>query len=387
MKRTLSMILLMVLAFATTLSMVRVTNAVTIVTVGFDPLKVPGRVGKNIAFDITISGIDSSVLDLWAWELKLNWTDTDFNYVSAVEGPFLEQSGSTFWVSPIKGGTGGNETLTLSCTRTGAGSGSLGSGVLATVTLFVVGGTTGSKFDLYGIKLRNSMLNPIQPPEANIIDQTGEFALARSYDIEPTFGEVDIYDLATVGVNYGTNVNKPKKSATAWTGTWSNPEFLGASDDLRASSGTQNAAETLKNFAFNITGWTGVTTVEVGLERKIDSGTRSIQIQVSTDNGATWKTQSYTDNVADLADTMIWIPVTNATTWTAALVSSIAIRMTLLGTGTVAVRVDYLVVRVTPTPTYGGIEAFNPDADVTGDRQINIDDLVLVATKYGTYEL
>jgi hypothetical protein len=389
MKRILSLILLLVLAFATTFSMVKVTDATSIITVSIDPSVVPGKVGKNFTFDIKVDGITSSVLDLFAFELKLNWTDLDFNYVSAVEGSFLQSSGSTFWNPPIRTVSLGKEVLTLSCTRTGGGSGSLGSGVLASVTLYAVGGTTGSLFDLWSVKLRNSALDPIEPPkyDVNVVVQDGTFSRPRSYDLEPTYGVVDIYDLSAVAVNYQTNVIRITKIPTQWAvGTWTTPGFVGASDNNKASSTVQNAQQAWTNFAFNTTSWTAVKSVEIGMERMVSSGSRNLLIEMSNSNGASWSGTTFTHTVADTWDTMVWVNVTTAYSWTKADVNSIAVRLTVQGTGT-AISVDYLAIRVTPSPVLTPPEVFNPEADVNNDLTVDIDDLVLVAINYGTYEL
>jgi hypothetical protein len=392
MKRILSLILLTVLAFATTFSMVKITDATTIITVGIDPLVVPGKVGRNFTFDITINGVSSSVLDLWAWELKLNWTDIDFNYVSAVEGSFLKSSGSTFWVVPIRSTSLGKEILTLSCSRTGSGSGSLGSGILASVTLYVVGGTTGSILDLWSIKLRNSILDPIEPPsyDVNVIAQDGTFARPRVYDLEPNYGEVDIYDLSAVAVNFATNVIRVTKIATTWapaTGTgWVNPELVGSSDDFRAQGITANYAHKWMSFRFNTTSWVGVSKVEVGMERVIDSSWRNLIINMSRDNGATWSATTFTQNVSDGFDTMVWTDVTTAFAWAKADINNIAVSLKLPAAGS-TIRVDYLAIRVTPSPVLGPPEAFEPEADVNNDLTVDIDDLILVAINYGEYEL
>jgi len=373
--------------------MIRVSEAVTTITVSIDPPVVPGRVGKNVSFDVSISGIDESVLDLYAWEFKLRWTDTEFNFVDAQEGPFLEQGGQTSFVVPKPVVAGVNETVTVGCSLTGYIPGVRGSGVLATVTLYVVGGTTGSFFDLLDIELRNSALEPIEPPDydVDLVDVDAEFARARSYDIEHNFGVVDIYDLGAVTINYGRNVIRPTSIATTWAvaagGGWSNPEAAGASDNILASESTLNDAEKWMSFRFNTTEWTGVSKVELGLERRVDSGSGTILIAISTDNGNTWSPTTFPDTVNQYADALVWIDVTTAYTpgtWTKTMVENIAVRLTRTAG---ILRLDYLVFRVTPTPALGGNEAFDPDADVNYDRTIDIDDLVILATNYGEYEL
>ena len=387
--RLVAVMLLLIFGF----SMIRVSEAVTTITVSIDPPVVPGRVGKNVSFDVSISGIDESVLDLYAWEFKLRWTDTEFNFVDAQEGPFLEQGGQTSFVVPKPVVAGVNETVTVGCSLTGYIPGVRGSGVLATVTLYVVGGTTGSFFDLLDIELRNSALEPIEPPDydVDLVDVDAEFARARSYDIEHNFGVVDIYDLGAVTINYGRNVIRPTSIATTWAvaagGGWSNPEAAGASDNILASESTLNDAEKWMSFRFNTTEWTGVSKVELGLERRVDSGSGTILIAISTDNGNTWSPTTFPDTVNQYADALVWIDVTTAYTpgtWTKTMVENIAVRLTRTAG---ILRLDYLVFRVTPTPALGGNEAFDPDADVNYDRTIDIDDLVILATNYGEYEL
>jgi len=386
--RLVAVMLLLIFGF----SMIRVSEAVTTITVSIDPPVVPGRAGKNISFDISISGIDESVLDLYAWELKLNWTDVDFNFVGVEEGPFLRQGGSTVFVRSGPTAAGGKETLTLGCSLSGYIPGVIGSGVLATITaLYVVGGTTGSLFDLFAVELRNSALDPIKPPKYDvaIVVEDSTFARARSYDIEPTFGVVDIYDLGVVASSYDRNVIRPTTIPTTWAtalgGGWSNPEAALASDNLLASEATTGDAEKWMSFRFNTTVWAGVSKVELGLERRVDSGTGTVGIAISTDNGATWSVTTFTNSISKNVDTMVWIDVTSAYgTWTNTMVENIAVRLTRTA-GTI--RLDYVAFRVTPTPILGGDEAFDPDADINFDRTVDIDDLVLLATNYGEYEL
>jgi hypothetical protein len=255
----------------------------------------------------------------------------------------------------------------------------------------VVGGTTGSLLDLGYVKLRNSILDPIEPPsyDVNVIVQDGTFARPRSYDLEPNYGEVDIYDLSAVGVNFGTNVIRVTKIATQWAQIgavgWQNPEFVGAPDDQRALAGGAGAMYKWMYFGFNTTSWTGVSKVEVGLERMIDTGTRTIVINMSNDNGATWSATTYNHVVADQFDTMVWVDVTTAFGWTKADVNNIAVSLKGLLTGNV--RVDYLAIRVTPSPVLAPPEVFEPEADVNNDLTVDIDDLIMVAINYGEYEL
>jgi len=407
--RLVSLVILLIIC----LSMIRVSEATKTITVNVDPAKVPGRVGKNIQFDIYITGIEESVYDLWTWGLKLTWADIEFNLVSVEEGDFLKQtlSGETQFIS-LKSSSEGFETLSLASTvkwdpELGMPRGVLGEGVLVSISLYVIAGTTGSRFEISDIELRNSgpsATNQIWPPfippgleaplyDVIVLDEAGEFIRAQKpEDIEPAYGVIDAYDLGVVAANYNLNVVRSKKISTDWdphpTTSWDKPEYLGASDELRASTNTDGASTTWKYFMFNTTGWTGVHKVEVGLETYIDSGTCNIVIALSNDNGTSFSATTFTHTVASVKyDVFTWIDVTGAYSWTVADIRSIAVNMTFQPVAGANIKIDYLVVAVTPLDLLSLPDAFDPDADVNNDRVVNIDDLGLVAVNYGSYSL
>jgi len=394
--------------------MIRVSEATSIITVNVDPAKVPGRVGKNINFGIYISGIDETVYDLWAWDLKLSWVDIEFNLVSVEEGDFLKDtlSGETQFVTQLSSDDG-VEILSLASTvkwdpQYGMPRGVLGEGVLVTISFYVIAGTTGSRFEISDIELRNSGpvdTNQIWPPytppglesplyDVIVLDEAGEFTLApRPEDIEPTYGVIDVYDLSVVAANYNRNVTRSKKIPTSWTPhpttSWENPQYLGASDELRAATRTEGASTTWSHFMFNTTGWTGVDKVEVGLETWIDAGTDNITLALSNDNGTSFSATTFTHTVDNKKyDVIKWIDVTGAYSWTPNMIGSIAVNLTYRAVSSPSfIRIDYLVVAVTPQPVLLPPYAFDPDADVNNDRVVDIDDLVLVAVNYGSYPL
>lgn len=412
--RLVSLVILLIIC----LSMIRVSEATKTITVNVDPAKIPGRVGKNIQFDIYISGIEESVYDLYMWDLKLTWKDIEFNLVSIEEGDFLKQSlsGETSFASQLPPASGGFETLSLASTITWTQElyeknieprGVLGEGILVSISFYVIAGTTGSRFEISDIQLRNSgpsATNQIWPPfippgleaplyDVIVLDEAGEFIRAQKpEDIEPTYGVIDAYDLGVVAANYNLNVVRSKKISTDWvphpTTSWDNPQNLGASDDLRASTASNGASTTWSNFMFNTTGWNGVQKVEVGLETYIDTGTCNIVIALSNDNGTSFSETTFTHTVASVKyDEFTWIDVTGAYGWTVADIRSIAVNMTYQAVAGYNIQIDYLVVAVTPLDLLDPPDAFDPDADVNNDRVVNIDDLGLVAVNYGSYSL
>lgn len=393
---------------------VRISGSTTTITVKADPAKVPGRIGKNIEFDIYISEIDEeSVYDLWAWGLRVSWTDIQFNLISVEEGPFLKQSRSgetTFYQSLDS--SEGVETLTLASTikwspELGDPRGVLGEGVLVTLGFYVIAGVTGSRFEISDIELTNSApsgRNRIWPPyippglenplyDVIVLDEAGEFIRApKAEDIEPTYGVIDAFDLGVVAANYNLNVTRPRKISTSWTegagANWMAPQYLGASDDLKAVSMTDGASTTWTNFLFNTTGWTDVQKVEVGMETWVDAGADNVVIALSNDNGTSFSATTFSHTVDNVkVDEFEWIDVTSAYTWTVADIESIAVNLTYQSVGGQWVRIDYLLVAVTPLPFRAPPSVFDPDADVNYDRVVNIDDLALVGTKYGTYQI
>jgi len=399
-------------------SIIRTGESTSTITVAANPVKIPGRIGKTIQFDIYISGIDESLYDLWAWELKVRWVDSQFNLVSVEEGPFLKQtcSGETSFIQIGPTTSGGRETLKLaevvSWNVQKCGDlkrGALGEGVLATLTFYVIAGVTGSPFEILDITLRNSatpydqIWPPYTPPgleepvyDVILLDEAGEFVLApKAEDIEPTYGVIDVYDLGAVAANYDRNVTRPRKIPTSWiqgaTASWSQPQNYGASDDLRTFCHTDGASTTWKDFMFNITDWTGIQKVEVGLESYIDYNAANVTIALSNDNGTTFSptTVSYTVDTVKVDD-FEWIDVTAAyTPWTETYIESIAVNLTYqsIGLGNPDIRLDYLVVAVTPEPILFPPDVFDPDADVNYDRVVDLDDLARVASNYGTYQI
>lgn len=110
-------------------------------------------VGQSFNIDIRVS----NVLDLYGWEFKLGWDPNLLNVVEVTEGPFLNQSGNTFFTKKINNTAG---YLLVDCTLLGDVRGVNGSGTLAYVK-FRAEKEGSCNLVLYDTKLVNSSEEPI----------------------------------------------------------------------------------------------------------------------------------------------------------------------------------------------------------------------------------
>lgn len=178
-----------------------------------DPPVNTAKVGGTLTIAIAIS----DVYNFFAWEAKLGWNYANFDYVSAVKGPFLDglPMGAGPLIVSVHEDQAGQDYIHMAVT--GLGSGHVeGSGILAYVTLLVQSGTETVE-DLYDTILLNSMMAPITHTA-----EDGLFIEAWDEDINYD-GIINIFDLATVGLNYGLSgeaINPPEAdvdgSGTVW---------------------------------------------------------------------------------------------------------------------------------------------------------------------------
>lgn len=149
-------------------------------------------VGRDFTVNVSISNV--SISDpLYGWEFKLNWTVSLLTNVSVVEGPFLKESGDTFFTYNSNDSEG---HLIVDCTLLGEALGASGNGVLAIVT-FHVNATGHSPLNLYEATLidNNEMQIPCQV--------TSGYAGPLPGDINGD-GKVNLEDLVFLANAYGT---------------------------------------------------------------------------------------------------------------------------------------------------------------------------------------
>jgi len=114
--------------------------------------------GESFSVNATIT----NVVDLGGWELKLYYRNNILAIITAIEGPFLKQGGSTvfFTVELNNNYNTSHGRIWLTCVLLGSGPGVDGSGTLATINFQAVGGGN-TILHLTDTVLGDSQANPI----------------------------------------------------------------------------------------------------------------------------------------------------------------------------------------------------------------------------------
>jgi hypothetical protein len=266
----------------------------------------------------------------------------------------------------------------------GPAPGATGDGLLATLRFRVKTATTTllnitSEYTLIVNNIGETLGD--QPGEIN--KGNGYYVAMQAYDTKPS-GLIDVYDLYALGKNWA-KCPQQHKVPTTTSGAWLTPTNAYMTDDLRAYA-DDNAQQVYGGFGFTTTSWSTVSKVEVGVERRAVSlgGTfdDTIRVEVSNNGGSSWSSAVvFNEVVSYTSDRFTWIDFTGAYAWTPAFVGSIAVRISYVRGSQVEDRmqVDWVTVRVTPTPTSNSIYA-----DVNADSIVGTPDLTLLAPQFGT---
>lgn len=216
-------------------------------------------------------------------------------------------------------------------------------------------------------------------------DNPGELIRINGYkawaeDISAN-GVIGVNDLYWVGKDYQKcpiQTRHPTATSVVVAG-WTNPANAYTSNNSRTTTTVLNAAQAYTSYGFATTGWTGIAKVEIGLERMINpGGDDQIRIAVSNNGGTNWSANVTVTPTT--TDTFSWYDFTAAFAWNVAGVQNIAVRIASVRVGgaTTLTHVDWIPVRVTPTPT-----STNAYSDITKDGIDNSADLTQLAAKYG----
>jgi hypothetical protein len=272
---------------------------------------------------------------------------------------------------------------TFGQTTNGVNPGAQGDGLLATLSFY-------AEQDVSSHLNITSTLTYIKTTLGEVVgDEPGELEKQDSYTIRAedinANGVISGTDLFLLGKDFNKcPIQTRSPTATSSPGTaWTSPENAYKPDNLAASAATPaGKIQDYKTFGFPTTVWTGVTKVEVGLFARIGSGgDDQIKIEVSNNGGTSWSLVTGTVSPTTTATwTMYWVDLTTAYGWTPAGVASIAVRITsvMVGPAMATVYVDWVTVRVTPSPgASSGYSDVNRNGIVTGA------DLTLLAGQFG----
>jgi hypothetical protein len=272
--------------------------------------------------------------------------------------------------------------LAISALDPGSSPGATGDGLLATIK-FIVKENTNSLLDINTVYtvIQNSKNRVFGDDEGELNKGNGYFVSMQPYDTMPS-GIIDVYDLYTLGKNWA-KCPQQQKVPTTNSGDWINPANAYMTDDVRASTNTKGAKHQYGGFGFVTTSWSGVSKVEIGVERRaIGTTYDTFIVEVSNNGGTSWSGTTMTETITWSSDKFTWFDFTTAYAWTPAGVNSIAVRITYTysGGGTHSTfYVDWVTVRVTPTPT-----SSSKYVDVNADSIVNTPDLTQLAPQFGT---
>lgn len=226
MKRTSSLVSLLVLIFLLSMITVNIGTATPTAVISVEPEKITGNVGETFTVDFIVSDLTSNC---YSWQIYVQYDASIVNYSRWVEGPFLK----------------GNPATTLD----------------------------------------DRALDHFSDPYAEY-----------------------------------------EKTPTTWSGTWTNPGAVTASDDNYATSNTPDASEIYGDFGFPDTTMLSIYKVDVVVESKWDDEDQDpdtdkdeIYVQVSNDGGTTWG--SIHKVLGGAADYIMTMDVTNDFAWTPDMLS------------------------------------------------------------------
>jgi hypothetical protein len=319
----------------------------------------------------TISSITGSMITLSS---NLVNSYTIANNAGAYPYPTLSAIGS------ISNSLG---TGTFGQTTQGVNPGAQGDGLLATLTFYVEQDVS-SRLNITGT------LTYIKTTLGEVVgDDLGELEKQDAYIIQSgdinADGIVSGNDLFSLGRDFNKcPIQTRSPTATSSPGTaWTSPTNAYKPDNLAASAATPaGKIQDYYTFGFPTTVWTGVGKVEVGLFARIGTGgDDQIKIEVSNNGGASWSATTGTVSPTTTATwTMYWVDLTAAYAWAPAGVANMRVRITSVMVGGVmaTVYVDWVAVRVTPTPT-----SSSGYSDVNRNGIVNGADLTSLAGQFG----
>lgn len=346
-----------------------------------EPEIIVARVGETVTVAINAYDID----EFWGWQVIWYWDYTVLDYIGYTFGGLLsdQPEGSTQTVDAALADSG--ILLCTELTFQDHPGITADFGWLISVEFEVLrdAGTSIDIDDPVTFWFQDA-ITVWGDDEGEMIKEGGDFMPPWPEDIHVD-GFIDALDLANVALDWGTYVVQTKDPST-YTGDWSTAYFASDSDNLYASAGTDGATEIYGNYGFETSGWTTVSKVEVGLEaHEAAGGNDNVEVSVSNNGGSAWSSVTSAEDIEPgETDEFIWIDMTGKFSWTPSMLTDANFKVRIVhdkdGGSAETIYVDWLPVRVTPTPT-----SRNPYSDVNGDGAVDIADLSRVCIKYGRY--
>jgi len=149
------------------------TAPVTLPHVYIDPPEVSGNPGDAFSINVNIE----DAVDLFSWDVRIQWPNGLLQVVSATEGPFISSVNPTYWVPPKLYA----DYAILAVSTMAAVPGVSGDGILCTVNFMVLDAGT-CALDIYESTLVDSTITPIShtsedgyfytPAEANLVKKS-----------------------------------------------------------------------------------------------------------------------------------------------------------------------------------------------------------------------
>lgn len=351
------------------LSVFFVRNVAAIPTIYVSPSVATARLGQT--FEVQVM-VDYAIY-VYAWQVSITWTVGVVNLTAWEWGDYLRSVAGPLGTSPYSRSDKINNGWFLIGEGLKGDYFRTGGGVLCTLTFEVLSpGTTSLYIGTAETGELTYLLNYPLLNEIATAKQSGEYVVPWAEDVnEIPDGLIDIFDIASIGLNWQKFVIQTKNPTTT-SGGWTSGSNAYTSDNAYASSATNGATEIYGGYGFSTASWPSVVKVEIGLEFHSD-GNDDVIIAISNDGGASWSSTTVTVETNGIVDdTFEWYDFTAAYSWTPVDVADIAVKITHAKSGGSAetIYVDWLPVRVTPPNT-----AWNVYTDVTGDGVIDIFDL------------
>lgn len=337
-------------------------------------------VGQNVVVKDDFHSENRTIANIQGYKITLGSSLTYSYTVAANAGCYPYPALSNIGSISNSLGTG-----TFGQTTQGVNPGAQGDGLLATLTFYVEQDVNSLMNITYPLTYIKTTLGDVVGDAPGELEKQNAYVIqAEDISADGVIGGKDLYWIGKDFNKCPIQQRSPTVSAAGPGGAWTGPTNAYKPDYSLAASAPSPAGkqEDYKTFGFPTTVWTGVTKVEVGLLARIGTGgDDQIRIDVSNNGGTSFSGTTFTVSPTTTATyTMFWVNVTPAYTWDPTGVLNLVVRITSVQVGgaMTTVYVDWVTVRVTPSPG-----AINGYSDINRNGIVNGADLTQLAGKFG----